>query len=146
MSILSKIKQLFDYSNPQVANTAPASTTVGTVPEERNQTTDKPPPKAKKPRKKKQEPKIDVVKFDFDPKNPKLGSIELDWNDEFIKLLKQHGYMGATNEDIVDAWLNDVCRTIIADQYQGASVRPSALAGTQLVNKRPLEGGKSEIS
>ena len=67
----------------------------------------KPLSKAKKPRKpkvnkQKVEPRVDVLKFDFDPQNPRLGSIELDWNKEFIELLIKSGYTGNTEDEIVD--------------------------------------------
>jgi hypothetical protein len=92
-----------------------------------------PPPKA--------EPKVDILKFDFDPSNPKLGSIELDWNSEFVELLTKHGYFGNSEEEIVDKWLNDVCRTIITNQYPGMPISPAAI-----VNKKDIGKGKTEIS
>ena len=112
------------------------------------------PKKPRKPRVKKEtpaaqpmvEPKVDILKFDFDPANPRLGSIELDWNKEFVELLVTHGYVGNTDEEIVDKWLNDVCKNIASDEFQGANVKPSALSGTNLVRKTPLGSGKTEIS
>lgn len=89
----------------------------------------------------KEEPKVDVLKFEFDPANPKLGSIELDWNSEFVELLTKHGYFGNSEEEIVDKWLNDVCRTIITNQFPGATVSPAAI-----VNKKNLGKGKTEVS
>jgi hypothetical protein len=104
------------------------------------------PKKPRKPRKpkvaKKQEPKVDIIKFDFDPQNPRLGSIELDWNDEFVELLVKHGYPGTVAEEVVDAWLNDVCRTIIANQFPGGSVN----SGSQMVQRKDLGDGKTEVS
>ena len=35
---------------------------------------------------------------------------EFDWNNIWIKVLQEHGYMGATEEDIIQAWFQDVCR------------------------------------
>lgn len=116
---------------------------------------EKPPVEPKKPRKPrakkkkvappKEEPRVDVLKFDFDPANPRMGSIELDWNDSFVELLQKHGYSGATDEDIVDTWLNDVCRNIVANEYQGANM-PKITPSANLVNKKPLGDGKIEIS
>jgi hypothetical protein len=110
--------------------------------------------KVKKPRKTKPkpkkaeavEPKVDILKFDFDPNNPRVGSIELDWNKEFIELLQSHGYQGATDEDIVDVWLNDVCKTIISNQFPGASTESKSLAGTNMVQKKNIGDGKTEVS
>lgn len=112
------------------------------------------PKKAKKPRVKKekvvpppkQEPRVDVLKFDFDPKNPRIGSIELDWNSEFVELLTEHGYYGNTEEDIVDLWLNDVCKTIIANQFPGAAANAAALAGANIVQRKKVAEGKTEVS
>ena len=113
-------------------------------------------PKPKKPRKPKEkkkkepppkiEPRVDILKFDFDPVNPRLGSIELDWNDEFVELLQKHGYAGKSAEDIVDAWLNDVCRNIANNQYQGSNISPETLSPSNIITRKPLGGGKTEIS
>jgi hypothetical protein len=104
-------------------------------------------PKANKPKiPPKAEPKVDVLKFDFDPENPRLGSIELDWNTEFVELLTKHGYFGNTEEEVVDKWLNDVCRTIIANQYPGAVASASALAGAKITTRKDLGEGKTEVS
>jgi hypothetical protein len=110
------------------------------------------PKKPKKPRVKKEkvvppkvEPKVDILKFDFDPRDPRLGSIELDWNTEFVELLVYHGYVGNTEEDIVDKWLNDVCRNIVANQYPGTNTSMS-LSGNNIVNKKDLGSGKTEVS
>ena len=110
------------------------------------------PKKPKKPRVKKEkvvtpkvEPKVDILKFDFDPKDPRLGSIELDWNTEFVELLVNHGYVGNSEEDIVDKWLNDVCRNIVANQYPGTNTS-MPLSGANIVNKKDLGSGKTEVS
>jgi hypothetical protein len=83
-------------------------------------------------------PEVKVLKLDFDPANPRMGSLELDWNAEFIDLLKQHGYPGNSPEDVVDAWLNDICRTIIGQNNQAPDNR--------YVNKRNLGDGMTEVS
>jgi hypothetical protein len=114
-------------------------------------------PKPKKPRKPKvkkekvvlppkEEPRVDVLKFEFDPADPKLGSIELDWNTEFVELLTKHVYLGNTEEEIVDKWLNDVCRTIITNQFPGMATAANALAGSKIVNRKDLGSGKTEVS
>lgn len=101
-------------------------------------------PKVKKEKAPKIEPKVEVLKFDFDPANPRLGSIELDWNKEFVELLVKHGYKGPTAEDIVDAWLNDVCKTIVENQYQGSNVSASVM-NSVFVTKKPIGDGKVEV-
>lgn len=34
--------------------------------------------------------------------------LELDWNDEFIEHLKEQGYTGTDDEDLVNQWLNSM--------------------------------------
>jgi len=104
-----------------------------------------PKPKVKK-KIEKVEPKVDILKFDFDPKDPRLGSIELDWNTEFVELLVYHGYFGDSEEDIVDKWLNDVCKNIVANQYPGSTTKVNPLSGTKIVNKKDIGLGKTEVS
>ena len=100
-------------------------------------------PRKPKPKKEKVEPKVEILKFDFDPKDPMLGSIELDWNTEFVELLVKHGYSGNSAEDIVDSWLNDVCRNIVSNQFPGYNIPASS---AQMVNRKNIGPGKTEIS
>ena len=74
-------------------------------------------PKVEAP--KKEEPRVSVVGFEFDPQNPSMGSMELDWNAEFIEMLRNSGYRGVNPEDIIDQWLNDVARNILRSNEIG---------------------------
>ena len=103
-------------------------------------------PKVKKPRKKKEkpvkvEPRVNVVGFDFDPQNPSMGSMELDWNAEFIEMLRANGYRGINPEDLVDAWLNDVARNILRSNEQN----PPNLDGSRYVTRTSIGDGRTEI-
>lgn len=60
-------------------------------------------------------PWVKVVNVHFDPKDPTKGYFELDWNDDFVGLLGEAGYAGATPEAIVDLWFNDLCRSVARD-------------------------------
>ena len=91
------------------------------------------------------EPEVRVLKFDFDPANPSIGSMELDWNAEFIEMLRQHGYNGVNPEALVDAWLNDVARNILASNPPPANP-PTNSDGARYVNRRDVGDGRSEIS
>jgi len=104
--------------------------------------------KPRKPRKKPEpvvaapvvEPEVKIVNFDFDKTNPKLGSLELDWNPEFVTLLRTHGYPGRNDEDVVDAWLNDVCRNILAQ-----AAEPTPFESSRYVVRTDIGDGRSEI-
>jgi hypothetical protein len=84
------------------------------------------------------QPEVRVLKFDFDPQNPQIGSMELDWNAEFIEMLRQAGYRGVNPEALVDAWLNDIARNIINSSQ-------SADGTNRYVSRRDLGDGFSEI-
>ena len=64
----------------------------------------------------KQEPWVDVKNVDVNTDDPKQGFMELDWNDEFVKMLMDSGYNGKSDEDIVNKWFNDVCRTVLLQE------------------------------
>ena len=66
-------------------------------------------------------PWVKVIEVHFDKDNPQRGYFELDLNDDFVGLLGEAGYAGATPEAIVDLWFNDLCRSIILDQESGES-------------------------
>lgn len=101
------------------------------------------PPAPKKKRNKKKPPEgphVEILSFDFDPANPKMGSLELDWNKEFIKLLIESGYRGSSDEELVDKWLNDVCRNI-------ALGTPEMLQDNiRYIQRKDLGDGKTEFS
>ena len=54
--------------------------------------------------------------MDVNPENAKAGYIELDWNDHFVKFLHENGYTGTSDEDVVNKWFNDVCRTVLIQE------------------------------
>ena len=68
-------------------------------------------PEPKHPRES-DEPWVNVVNTEFDTGNPKQGFMELEWNKAFINFLREHGYTGNTDEDLVDKWFTDLCKNI----------------------------------
>lgn len=98
------------------------------------------------------EPWVEVLKFDMDPKDIHTGNFTIDFNDKFVINLIRAGYKVKdtdTDNDIVDRWFTQICRSIVLEQFEqvvadpvnrGADdVRPPAV-------KRNLGGGKVEIS
>ena len=92
-----------------------------------------------KAKRKSEEPWVKVLDMNVSPDNPRNGFFELDWNDEFVNNLKQHGYLGQTDEEIVDRWFQTLCRTI--GNEQGVDVTGS---GYVQINRTP--DGKTEVS
>ena len=95
--------------------------------------------KAKTKEAKSEKPWVKVLDMNVNPENPRNGFFELDWNDEFVNMLKQSGYLGASDEEIVDRWFQTLCRTI--GNEQGIDVTGS---GYVQINRR--DDGKTEVS
>ncbi len=85
------------------------------------------------------EPYIKVVETKVDPKNPKYGYFDLDWNEHFVANLKEHGFSGNTDEEIVDHWFSVLCNTIAEEQTPMKQ-------DNQIVKEEKREDGKTEIS
>lgn len=64
----------------------------------------------------KKEPYVNVVDIGVDPEGAITGYLELDWNDEFVAMLQNNGYVGASDDAIVNKWFNNVCRTILIQE------------------------------
>jgi hypothetical protein len=54
--------------------------------------------KSAKKETKSEEPMVKVIQVNVNPENPKNGFFELDWNDEFVNMLKQNGYTGESRK------------------------------------------------
>ena len=63
------------------------------------------------------EPWFTVVEVEIDPDNPRNGSFELDWNVPFVEMLRKHGLVGNTDEDVIDQWFQDLCKQIALESY-----------------------------
>jgi hypothetical protein len=59
-----------------------------------------------------QEPWVCMPDIKWDPSDPSRSYFELDYNEHFVTFLRNNNYQGLTDEDIVEKWLNDVCRSV----------------------------------
>ena len=84
-------------------------------------------------------PYVKVLDTNVDANNPKMGYFELDWNSYFVTNLKEHGFSGNTDEEVVDHWFSVLCNTI-ADE-----ATPLA-TDNAIVKEEKREDGKTEIS
>lgn len=64
------------------------------------------------------EPWVSMPKISWDPVNKNKTYFELDYNDHFIKYLRDNNYSG-TDDDVLNKWLNDVCISVIEDINEG---------------------------
>jgi hypothetical protein len=87
-----------------------------------------------------QTPYVQVLKLEFDQSNPTKGSVELDWNIHFIELLKSHGYVGNSEEEIIDKWFTNLCRIIGYETWENSG----EITRLKIV-KTPIDDKRSEI-
>lgn len=67
----------------------------------------------------KNEPWIAIINSGFDPDQGIDGVFfEFDWNQAWIEFLKINGYIGNTEEQIVDDWFTDVCRSYVTPEIR----------------------------
>jgi hypothetical protein len=87
------------------------------------------------------QPYVAVLDTHVNPENIRNGFFELDWNEYFVLQLKEAGYQGKSEEDIVDQWFSELCRNVGAEE--GVDMERRA---TGYVNVNNLGNGRSEIS
>ena len=85
------------------------------------------------------EPYVKVLETNVDKDNPKYGYFELDWNKHFVDNLKQHGFSGNTDEEVVDHWFSVLCNTIAEESTPIRS-------DNSIVSEEKLDNGRTEIS
>lgn len=89
----------------------------------------------------KKESWISVLDTQVNKDNIRNGFFELDWNEYFIIELKQSGYTGDSDEEIVDKWFQDLCRNIGNESGINMEKR-----GSGYVNRALRDDGKTEVS
>lgn len=88
----------------------------------------------------KKEPWVAVIQTHINKQNVRNGFFELDWNEYFILQLKEAGYYGNTEEEIVDAWFSELCNNVGSENGINMENR-----GSGFVNKALRDDGRSEI-
>lgn len=77
----------------------------------------------------KNEPWVCIVNSGFDPSQGVEGVFfEFDWNEQWIEFLRSHGYTGHTDEQVIDEWFADVCRS---QQVHTDTVVPFSISRTE---------------
>mgnify|MGYP003335985048 CR=1 FL=1 len=110
-----------------------------------------PPPKEKTEKElftERGEPWVQVLRVDVDPENLHQGSFELDWNEYFIAKLVKAGYMKDKNDTdriIIDRWFQDVCKNVVAENYEQWEANQPYDARPRVLDKKDLGDGRTEI-
>ena len=92
------------------------------------------------------EPYVAILSVELDPENIGNGAFELDWNDKFIANLVRAGYQGKTDADMVDQWFADVCKNVIAENYEQWEANQPFEARPRVIDRKDLGNGKTEVS
>lgn len=89
----------------------------------------------------KKEPWVAVLDTHVNKDNIRNGFFELDWNEYFVLELRQAGYIGETEEAVVDQWFQELCRNVGSESDINMDRR-----GSGFINVNNLGDGRSEIS
>ena len=87
------------------------------------------------------EPWVAVLDTHVNKDNIRNGFFELDWNEYFVLELRQAGYIGETEEAVVDQWFQELCRNVGSEAGINMDRR-----GAGFINVNNLGDGRSEIS
>lgn len=91
------------------------------------------------------EPWVTIKNVDVDAVKPGHGSLELDWNDEFVVMLREAGYEFPTDEQVIDAWLSELCKNIALEEFSGTGDFDEKVEGPR-INKNKVDEDKWEAS
>lgn len=58
------------------------------------------------------------VKLVTNPDDPRNGYYQMDWNEQHIAELRKSGYAGKTDEDVIEEWIRDICRTVAMENEE----------------------------
>lgn len=92
------------------------------------------------------EPWVNVLSVDLDPENIGNGAFELDWNEKFITNLIRAGYQGKTDADLVDQWFQNVCRNVLAENYEQWEANQAPGDRPRVIGRKDLGDGYTEVS
>jgi hypothetical protein len=87
------------------------------------------------------EPWVCVLDTHVNKDNIRNGFFELDWNDYFVLQLRSAGYTGESDEEVVDKWFTELCRSVGGEEGIDMSRR-----GSGFINVNNLGDGKTEVS
>lgn len=89
----------------------------------------------------KKEPWVAVLDTHVNKDNIRNGFFELDWNEYFVLQLRTAGYVGESDEAIVDLWFSELCRNVGAEEGVNMDRRSAGY-----INVNNLGGGRTEVS
>ncbi len=89
----------------------------------------------------KNEPWVGIVDNGFNTEEGLNGLyFELDWNDQWVSFLKKNGYHGQSDDQIVEQWFSDVCRSQ-AEENPVDDNQPIPFNSGRVINRIRRDGG-----
>jgi len=89
----------------------------------------------------KKEPWVAVLDTHVNKDNIRNGFFELDWNEYFVLQLREAGYIGETEEAVVDQWFQELCRGVGSED----GISDMDRRGAGFINVNNLGNGKTEV-
>ena len=92
---------------------------------------------------------VSVLSVELDPENIGNGAFELDWNEKFIVNLVRAGYQlkkDDTDAVMVDRWFADICKNIIAENYEQWEANQPIGDRPREINRKDIGDGRTEVS
>lgn len=86
------------------------------------------------------EPWVCVIETHVGKENVRNGFFELDWNEFFVLQLRDAGYSGGDDEEVVDRWFTELCRNVGGDEGIDMAKR-----STGYVQRALRDDGMTEI-
>ena len=81
--------------------------------------------------------------INWDPSDPSKSYFELAYTEHFVTFLRNNNYKGTADEEVVERWLNDVCRSVAAELSEEDS---SFVSPAPVNRKRQQKKKRSEYS
>lgn len=92
------------------------------------------------------EPWVNVIKLSWNPQDPTQSYFELDYNEQFIQFLRENGYTYTLETQVIESWLNDVCRSVANDMLMEGDSFVSDASMPSPVSRRPRRGRNTDTS
>jgi len=86
------------------------------------------------------QPWVGVLETHVNTDNIRNGFFELDWNEYFVVQLREAGYRGESEEEIVDSWFKSLCANVAAEEGVNMDRR-----GSGYVNRALRDDGRTEV-
>lgn len=92
------------------------------------------------------EPYINVISMEINEEAQ--GAFEFDWNDKFIEILEEAGYVAPSQEQVVDLWFSKVCKSVALEMFDGLGTTTEDLekADQSRIQRDDKGNGKWEAS